>query len=82
MLPPTYKSLAKLEVPSISRFPVADRLPLALILEDAVTAPTKLTIVDVMVVFVPSTVNVPSISVLSKLVVPSTSISPCKVALP
>ena len=82
IFPPTYKSLAKFEVPSISKLPVADKLPLALTLDDAVTAPTKLTIVDVIVVFVPSTVSVPSMSVLSKLLVPSTSKSALKSTLP
>ena len=50
--------------------------------DEPVIEPTKLITLDVIVVLEPSTVNVPSISVLSKFVVPSTSKSPLKSALP
>ena len=46
--------------------------------DEPVIEPTKLITLDVIVVLEPSTVNVPSISVLSKVVVPSTSKSPSK----
>ena len=39
MLPPTNKSLARLEVPSMSKLPVADKLPLALISLEPVMLP-------------------------------------------